>query len=109
MTIIPRIEFVAQVPLLKDILTERPERTVTRENAFDGVTQHFASVGVKAIDEIKTNVTLEDGTLKDRDLEPSLFFVGAVVGEGCVGPHLVARSSLFLINDRMRMIDVPPT
>src|SRR6266446_2606501 len=66
MTIIPRIEFVAEIPLLKDVLAERPERAVAREDAFNRVTQHVAGISIKAVDEVESDVTLKGGLLKDR-------------------------------------------
>src|SRR6266700_324726 len=59
MAVLPRIEFVTEVPFLKNVLAERPERAVPREHAFDVMTQYFTRVRVKAVNEFKANIAME--------------------------------------------------
>lgn len=54
-----RIEAIAQVPLLKDVAAESPERAVTRENTMNGISEQFRCVGIEAIDELKAHITME--------------------------------------------------
>src|SRR5260370_42496721 len=65
MAICLRIKFISQVPLLKDIPAECPERTETRKNTFDGVAEHFTCVSVKAVDKLQANVTTKDGSVEE--------------------------------------------
>src|SRR5260370_21198924 len=90
MAISLRIEFISQVPLLKDIPAECPERTETRKGTFDGVAEHFTCVSVKAVDKLQANVTMKDGSVKE---------LGAHQGRSCIKYpllhtcHLLSESS----------------
>ena len=53
------IEFIAQVPFLKDVAAESPEGAVTRENSMGGMSEQFRCVGIEAIDEFKAHITME--------------------------------------------------
>src|SRR5260370_9673837 len=84
MAICLRIKFISQVPLLKDIPAECPERTETRKNTFDGVAEHFTCVSVKAVDKLQANVTTKDGSLEE---------LGAHQGVSCIA-HLLLHTSI---------------
>src|SRR5258708_31319090 len=65
MAICLRIKFISQVPLLKDIPAECPERTETRKDTFDGIAEHFTCVSVKAVDKLQADVTTKDGSVEE--------------------------------------------
>src|SRR5260370_38690295 len=69
------IKFISQVPLLKDIPAECPERTETRKDTYDGVAEHFTCVSVKPVDKLQADVTTKDGSVEE---------LGAHQGRSCI-------------------------
>src|SRR2546421_12634985 len=60
MTIRLSVEFITQVPFLKNILAECPERTIAREGILYGMAQNLARINVQAVNQPKTNISVED-------------------------------------------------
>ncbi len=65
MAVLPRIEFLTEVPFLKNILAERPEWAVAGKHTFDRMTQYFTRVRVKAVNEFKANIAVEKRRFED--------------------------------------------
>src|SRR5947208_9830417 len=65
MTIRLSVEFITQVPFLKNILAECPERTIAREDILYGMAQNLARINIQAVNQPKTNISLEDGSIEE--------------------------------------------
>src|SRR5260370_15455132 len=90
MAICLRIEFISQVPLLKDTPGECPERTETRKDTFDGVAEHFTCVSVKAVDKLQANVTTKDGSVEELGAHQSRSCIKYLLLHTC---NLLSESS----------------
>src|SRR5258708_37721238 len=90
MAICLRIKFISQVPLLKDIPAECPERTETRKNTFDGVAEYFTCVSVKAVDKLQANVTTKDGSVEELGAHQSRSCIKYLLLHTC---NLLSESS----------------
>src|SRR3989442_3550385 len=60
MTIRLSVEFITQVPFLKNILAECPERTIARKGILYGMAQNLARINIQAANQPKTNISVED-------------------------------------------------
>src|SRR6266566_931429 len=60
MTIRLSVEFITQVPSLKNILAECPERTIARKGILYGMAQNLARINIQAANQPKTNISVED-------------------------------------------------
>src|SRR6266851_8867994 len=83
MAICLRIEFISQVPFLKDITAECPERTETRKDTFDGVAEHFTCVSVKAVDKLQANVTTKDGSVEELGAHQGRSYIAHLLLHTC--------------------------
>src|SRR5258708_39642537 len=54
------VEFITQVPFLKNILAECPERTIARKDILYGMAQNLARINIQAVNQPKTNISVED-------------------------------------------------
>src|SRR5579884_896241 len=50
-----RIQFIAQIPLLKHVLAKRPERAVARKDIFDCMPQYLTGIDIEAIEQIEAH------------------------------------------------------
>src|SRR5438105_1668845 len=60
MTIRLSVEFITQVPFLKNILAECPERTIARKDILYGMAQNLARINIQAVNQPKSNISVED-------------------------------------------------